>query len=400
MIIQIQAFAGSLFTINVLGNKLVIAATIPNHVYPNAGIKINTSGFAVTSGCTPSPKGFCLFSTSNISPAPISLQGGSGSINLMLCLNALGPVSCQNYDVSVVGYVGTAYIVNSSGNSVSVCPVFDNGSFGACTLSSGNGTFNEPLTIVLNAAGTLAYIPNLNSNAVSICQINGDGSFGNCSTSNGNGTFAKPDGLALSSAGTVAYVTNIGNYTLSICPIKPDGTFGVCTTSTGNGLFYGIQAVSTHKPANGGQDKVYVADGDTRVIICPTNSDGSLGACTVADGNGTFAFPEGVAFNAPGNLAYVGNFNSNNVSVCAVNNDGTFSNCRTTNGNGTFNFTADKIIGMFMSVPLNYGYIPNCGNNTVSICPLAGAGNLEGCSISDGSGTFSQPASVVIRMNN
>lgn len=50
--------------------NLSISTTIPNHVYPAVGIKINNAGYSL-SGCIPISNGYCLFSTSNTTPANI-----------------------------------------------------------------------------------------------------------------------------------------------------------------------------------------------------------------------------------------------------------------------------------------------------------------------------------------
>lgn len=50
--------------------NLVIKTTIPNHTYPNVGIKINTPGYLPT-GCTMNSNGYCLFSVSNTTAASI-----------------------------------------------------------------------------------------------------------------------------------------------------------------------------------------------------------------------------------------------------------------------------------------------------------------------------------------
>lgn len=52
--------------------NLSIRTTIPNHVYPAAGIKVNTPGYTLT-GCTPNNNGYCLFSTNNTVPTNINL---------------------------------------------------------------------------------------------------------------------------------------------------------------------------------------------------------------------------------------------------------------------------------------------------------------------------------------
>jgi len=50
--------------------NLSITTTIPNHTYPNVGIKINTPGYIPT-GCTMNSNGYCLFSVSNTTAVSI-----------------------------------------------------------------------------------------------------------------------------------------------------------------------------------------------------------------------------------------------------------------------------------------------------------------------------------------
>lgn len=52
--------------------NLSITTTIPNHTYPNAGIKINTPGYSLK-GCTLNSNGYCLFAVSNTNAATVSL---------------------------------------------------------------------------------------------------------------------------------------------------------------------------------------------------------------------------------------------------------------------------------------------------------------------------------------
>ncbi len=52
--------------------SLSISTTIPNHVYPAAGIRVNTPGY-ILQGCTPGSNGYCLFAVSNTLPAQIIL---------------------------------------------------------------------------------------------------------------------------------------------------------------------------------------------------------------------------------------------------------------------------------------------------------------------------------------
>jgi hypothetical protein len=52
---------------------------------------------------------------------------------------------------------------------------------------------------------------------------------------------------------------------------------------------------------------------------------------------------------------------------------------------------------LFMSSPTNIGYIPNNGNNTVSLCPINQSnGALGDCTVATGNGTFNQPSAVTL----
>lgn len=98
------AASGLFFNVSASGLNLTIRTTIPSHTYPAAGIKINTPGYALANaspGCTMSPNGYCLFSVSDTVPASINISGPSGTVKLTLCLDGKGPLSCQNYSLTV-----------------------------------------------------------------------------------------------------------------------------------------------------------------------------------------------------------------------------------------------------------------------------------------------------------
>ena len=61
---------------NVSALTLSISTTIPNHVYPLAGIKINTPGYVLANlglDCTTDDNSYCLFSVSSSQTKTISL---------------------------------------------------------------------------------------------------------------------------------------------------------------------------------------------------------------------------------------------------------------------------------------------------------------------------------------
>jgi hypothetical protein len=96
------AVSGLLFNVTRLSSSLNISTNIPNRTYPYAGIRINTAGYLLATGCIPTASGYCLFSVSDTTSKNIIITGpSSGLLSLTLCLNGIGPLSCQKYSVSV-----------------------------------------------------------------------------------------------------------------------------------------------------------------------------------------------------------------------------------------------------------------------------------------------------------
>jgi DNA-binding beta-propeller fold protein YncE len=282
------------------------------------------------------------------------------------------------------------------------------GSLATCTVASGNGSFNYPEAITINSTATIAYIANSNSNLVAICPITSNGLFGACTTDS-DPSFSVLDGITLSSSGDYLYASNFDSSaggSVSICPVNLDGSLAACVDSGDmGGLLEGPQLVgispgdATHLYSSGTADQL-------SMTICDISaSDGSLSACIAASGSGPapnpgFDVPEGIAFNALGTIAYIGNVGSSTtvssyVSICPVN-DGSFGACTITQGNGTFDFIQAAQIGLYISSATQIAYIPNNNNNTVSICPINLDGSLGVCTTSAGGGTFNQPDAIFL----
>ena len=56
-----------------------ISTNIPNHNYSSVGIKINTPGYTIASGCTTIDNGYCLFAVNTTTAATISLAADSNN---------------------------------------------------------------------------------------------------------------------------------------------------------------------------------------------------------------------------------------------------------------------------------------------------------------------------------
>lgn len=95
--------SGNYFDVNALGTALSIHTTTSGHTYSTTGIQINTPGYRVNNVvCQQNSNGMCVFPVMSTFLAPsLELDGPTGPVNLTLCLNAIGPVSCQKYTVNV-----------------------------------------------------------------------------------------------------------------------------------------------------------------------------------------------------------------------------------------------------------------------------------------------------------
>ncbi len=105
------------FNIRVNGAILQITTNIPNHVYTQAGIKVNTKGYTVntnppgltfipTPSCTNLGNGFCQFVARASTPTTILIQGPSNAnVNVTVCLNGRAPATCQSLTYWYVGII-------------------------------------------------------------------------------------------------------------------------------------------------------------------------------------------------------------------------------------------------------------------------------------------------------
>lgn len=130
--------SGPLFTVtaSTTTNVLSIKTNVPQHVYPNAGIKVNTPGFSLQGAgteCIPNSNGYCLFTVSDTVSTSITINGQLvGNYTITLCLNGVGELSCQTYtqaypsvtvggQIDVFGGIDTTYnLTNNNGNVLSI----------------------------------------------------------------------------------------------------------------------------------------------------------------------------------------------------------------------------------------------------------------------------------------
>ena len=123
---NIHAANAALFNISMNAGSIVVTA-VPNHVYPDAGIKIVTSGYSLANpgtDCRMNNNGYCLFTVSQTEAASLALTGPAGTVEFDLCLNGKGPISCQRYNTTLTASAPRfVYAGNYINSNLSFCNV-------------------------------------------------------------------------------------------------------------------------------------------------------------------------------------------------------------------------------------------------------------------------------------
>lgn len=130
--------------------SFIVRTLIANHNYPNAGIKILTPGYVLSSPgpifkpqptCTPYSNGYCLFPVSNTSPFVFTVSPTSTqvAVNLQAYFSNFGQtVDNESFSCTYSLDGGASY----SQNLLSSTPIIYNGTLMALQSSNNNTQFN------------------------------------------------------------------------------------------------------------------------------------------------------------------------------------------------------------------------------------------------------------------
>ncbi len=312
----------------------------------------------------------------------------------------------------------TAYIANDDdNNSVTLCPVGADGSLGTVNGCStlNDDSFDNPIDVIVSAKGvftggvTMAYVANQATprNTISVCPVYEDGTFATCTPFTDDTLDLLYTGLRLSTDNTTLYATNYQGETITGCPVNLDGTMNTACTAypTDAQPFNGpigrvVENLDfannpyTYFANNYGLSSGYVAICTSQFASCTTDTN-------------VFHFPIGMDRDVSGAYVFVVRGNeSDTIASCQLSADGSaLETCNTpySDGDGTFDF-GDQVVNVYMQNYNGYGYMPNQGNTTVSICPIDSAtGNIGtqidpdlACITADSSIGITQPVSVWI----
>lgn len=272
-----------------------------------------------------------------------------------------------------VPVVRTLYITNGD-NSVSICKTAD-GPVTTCTRFT-DPSFSSPSGVSLS--GGYAYITNGASNTISICTIGAGGALTSpCAQATDAQNFVQLVGITL--AGGKAYLASTTGSVVACNSVTSTQVAG-CTPFTDQGNFYSQSGVAF------AGSTMFTSDNQLGVIYsCPTP------LTTCSQFNTGVPAPAGMTTNAAGTLLYAAdNGSPPAVDICTVT-AGAVTACSPA--------TDPSFNGPF-GVALGDGvvYVTNVGTNTVSTCPLNGAGTAfaGACTSSPGSGTLNNPSGIAI----
>jgi YVTN family beta-propeller protein len=219
------------------------------------------------------------------------------------------PVGDSPAGIAITSNNKFAYVANNNndgipnGNTVSVINLQTN----SVQTTISDPSFNEPYTVIINAAGTLAYVTNSGGTTITIINIATNTVIGTI------GGFDGPSGMAISPDGTTAYVNNYGS------------SSGV---GSGNGTTVSVVNLNTNTII----DTITVGLAPASLAITPDGAfvyvinyvDGNPGTGTISiiqTSNNTvvgtipgFSGPFAIAIAPNGKRAYITNFGSNNFA--------------------------------------------------------------------------------------
>ena len=354
----------------------------------------------------------------------VTSQGISANINITLCLNGHGALSCENYDVSALDlnistterthiYPSIGIKINTPGFTLSGCTPISNGYclFSASrtnpavislndtstftvggTIASLTGTItmqnNGADSIQLNSNGNFTFPTPLNTGSAYAVTITSQPTGQTCTLTNASGVIQNADvsNVTVTCNSNMAYMANSSNNTISICNIGLNGVLDSCTTNT-DATFNNLGDVVLNSQAN----IAYVLN-QTTVSVCSLDSNGQItGSCTSATPGGNFTYG---GIYPTQSILYISDWGNNRIFTCTIKSDGSLETpCSTSNGEGTISGPVGRI---GINSVNNIAYIPNWNSNTVSICSIKSDGSFENCSTSSGNSTINRREGVTL----
>ncbi|MFI4919110.1 MAG: hypothetical protein ACHP65_06105 [Legionellales bacterium] len=311
----------------------------------------------------------------------VSASGQSTELNITLCLNGKGPLSCQNYNVSSLdltvlttvpnhSYASAAIKINTPGYVPTGCTPLSNG---YCSFSVSN-TKNASIYCRPSSLSKWAYVSDLSSNLWQ-CPINStSGEFTTaCTALTNSPAFVSTVGTVLNTfAGTTYAYIGDNSPILWQCPINTTtGTFSAPCVALTNTTSFAVTFGATFNTF-AGTTYAYVSDFSSTLWQCPINATTGefSGSCAALTNTSAFTRILGVTFNtfAGTTYAYVSD-SSDTLWQCPINTaTGGFSAACTALTNTTsFAYSTNVTFNTFAGT--TYAYVSD-DSDTLWQCPI------------------------------
>jgi 6-phosphogluconolactonase (cycloisomerase 2 family) len=345
----------------------------------------------------------------------VTSSGPPGNVNITLCLNAAGPMSCETFDVTGLTLsiiTTTNHVYNGAGIKVNT-PGYTVANLGIDCMPVGNNycsfsvSKSSPKTITLNGGAKnprFVYIGNWGNSAVTSCPVNADGSLSSCSFVYGcpstvgclapDSLFSEPTSLVFNAAGTIAYINDYTNEEIYTCEVDSNGEFYNCAQITDPYSFVEPFAISLSPDGS----IAYIGQYESGISLVKCNVNGlDLSGC-VDTSYSNFDWPTNVVYIDNGTKAYVGNYDIEYIYLCDVNPTpgpqyGDLSGCTTEGGyNGDYYPTQIAINPAGTAIYNVWEY-----NSEVTLCSIHPTDNYSlSCSLTATSASYSEPYGIAI----
>ena len=295
---------------------------------------------------------------------------------------------------------GNLYIADKGNQRIQKFPANSTSSTDGITVAGGNGSgsaanqFNDPYGVTVDNNGNI-YIADRSNNRIQKFPANSTSSTNGMTVAGGNGVgsnanqFNDPYGITLDNNGNI-YIADKGNQRIQ--KWKSDALSGTTTVAGGNGGGSNANQFSNPKSiAFDATGNMYIVDGsNNRIQRFPANSTNSTFGITVAGGNGAgananqFSNPQGIAFDATGNM-YIVDGSNNRIQRFPANSTSSTNGITVAGGNG-----AGSNVNQF-SNPQGIAfdatgnmYIVDGSNNRIQRFPANSTSSTNGITVAGG----------------
>lgn len=404
-------YAGNFFTVSGTSTSITVRSNVPNHTYSKVGIKMTTPGFTLSnvgSECTQISNGYCVFELSSNSPKTLTISGTGDTVGLNLCLNALGPVSCETFSYAAGGsgspvLTDYVYVVNKGNNTISLCDADSTGALSNCQLSGAESSLNNPTSITFDPTGQYAYIANFSTRPyILACPVNPDKTLSSltCVSSGSIGSLG-----ASTSASQVSYTTisginyvylssgnsSTGQSSVFRCAFQPSShtAFDLCVTMNITSSSFPINTANfTGIYVNTDSSMMYLVDNsNSRLYNCPVTA---LISSDCSSPLSTQLNPEFLSPDVTGTPVFLPSFSSGIYQYPVVSGSVVSAGSGLSSASSNFsnpNQATPNTAG-------TYAFVTNRGSNTVSVCPINSDNTFGTCTTATPS--FNNPFGIAV----